>query len=92
MPDQNVTIGNLRIISRADALDAEQVKEGAQGRFWELITDKVRAMIAQHVDTLKNSDDDRKLARAQGAVQSLERVLQLPAILRNEAAERSTRK
>lgn len=92
MPEKNIAIGTIRIVGRADHLDLEQVTEAVHGRFWELMDLKIRGMMTQQRETLAHSDDDRKIARAQGAVQALERVLQLPEILRKEVQERATSK
>jgi hypothetical protein len=84
LPERHV--GNIRLVQRPDALDGEIIAEAVRGRFWELICKKADDMILQHQQVLENSPDPRAIAQAQGAVQALRRVKDLPAILRKEAA------
>jgi len=89
MPDTHV--GNIRIVGRADELDAEQVAEAVGGRFWELMKAKIVGMIGDETRILRTSDDSTAIARAQGACAKLERVLELPDIIRKEVSERKRR-
>ena len=82
MPDQ--FIGNVRIESRADTLDREQMRDLERGRAWEMIAAKIRAMIAERQGDLERSGVHDDLMRAQGAVAALRRVLELPKIIRAE--------
>jgi len=88
MADNKLT-GNVRIISRAEAFEAERVNEAAEGAFWELMTAKIQGMIVDAQKVLADSDEDRDLARAQGAVRALRRVLELPEIIRKEVKRRN---
>jgi hypothetical protein len=85
-------VGVVRIVSRADEFDANEIAEAENGRFWGLIREKILSMIEGHQKTLEDSGDDRAIARAQGAAQALRRVLTLPKIVRKEALERAKNK
>ena len=78
-------VGNVHIATRADQLDAEQLREFERSRGWELLTAKVRAMILDAQRDLETKLDHDELMKAQGAVAALRRVLELPGILRAEA-------
>jgi hypothetical protein len=85
MTDRTHVIGNLKIESRADMLDAEQVREFEGSRAWELVRRKMGEMIAAEQRTLEQAPTHEELLKAQGSVKALRRVLELPAILRDEA-------
>jgi hypothetical protein len=89
MPDR--LVGNIHISPRPDTLDAEQVSEAVRGRFWELMSERVRDMIRAQTKICLESKDPTDIARAQGAAAQLVRVLELPDILRREAQEKRKR-
>lgn len=83
MADQ--LVGNLHIATRADQLDAEQLREFERSRAWELIRNKIVGMLGDRCRTLEDSDLHDDIMRAQGAAAALRRVLDLPGIIREEA-------
>lgn len=86
MADRSHIVGHLKIETRTDQLDAEQLRDFEGGRAWELMRGKLHAMIASEQKTLETGTQVDDLRRAQGAIVSLRRVLDLPRIIKEEAA------
>jgi hypothetical protein len=77
--------GKIQIVARQELTDADRVNEAIDGAFWKVIEVKVRQMIEQAQRAIEDSNEDREIARSQGAIRALRRVLELPEIIRKES-------
>lgn len=84
MPDPKLQ-GKIHVIGRSELQELERVNEAMDGAFWRAIEKKVRSMIESELNGMAASGDDREIARGQGAVRVLRRVLELPEIIRKES-------
>jgi hypothetical protein len=82
----------MRIRQKPDAIDLEHLKQTLGTRGYELIYSRVQEMLAAARVSLETQADPADFYRAQGRVEALRRVLELPAILTKEIREREAKK
>jgi hypothetical protein len=70
--------GKLMIVSRRDEDEVSRIREGIDSLFWEALRTRIGRAIADARQTLETSTDQWRIARAQGAVEALNRVLRMP--------------
>lgn len=82
-----------RPLSGKDALDLDALEALKTSRGWSLFEGRVRKMIADKTADLVRDHDERQTAALRGSITSLTSVLEIPAILANEARQdiRSTK-
>jgi len=82
----------MKIRQKPDAIDLEHLQQTVGTRGFQLIDTRVQDMLATARASLETQADPHDFYRAQGRVEALRRVLELPAILAKEIREREAKK